>query len=521
LVNNGASIVIESGAKLLVEGDVTNNGTITNNGELEIQGDLNNDDQITSNNGSKIIFSGSGNSIIYSANPLSFVELVLNKANGATTTVDAVDGNDIAMIGKVRFLDNNFLVLSDHDLSLANIASPIESAGTDRYIATGGEGKVIHPALGTFSSFTYPIGASTGEYNPITVTNNAAPAVIGARSLAEAYTIADDSNSGPAGDAVKASWQVTGGTDLDIEVNWVAGDQPASYDPDISGVARWDDVNNFWDLTIDDGLGLTGTSATRSDVSPGYFAVGGESVMDFILILPKVILSGAYNSGSGTMRTDLAASTLIPGGEPYEGLGFTHKGLGGGETSADFTGVVDWVFVEIRDGNDPTRIIGTCSALLKSNGDIVPTSSASDLKMPGFDSSKSYYVAIHHRNHLAVMSDNPISASRNSTVSYDLINNDVYGTNGAQFSNSVYQMWPGDVNGDGEIKYVGAGNDRASILSLIGSSDLTRTVTGYSPEDVNLDGEANYVGAGNDRAIILSIIGSADLTKSISNQIPE
>jgi hypothetical protein len=119
------------------------------------------------------------------------------------------------------------------------------------------------------------------------------------------------------------------------------------------------------------------------------------------------------------------------------------------------------------------------------------------------------------------MSDNPISASRNSTVSYDLINNDVYGTNGAQFSNSVYQMWPGDVNGDGEIKYVGAGNDRASILSLIGSSDLTRTVTGYSPEDVNLDGEANYVGAGNDRAIILSIIGSADLTKSISNQIPE
>jgi hypothetical protein len=119
------------------------------------------------------------------------------------------------------------------------------------------------------------------------------------------------------------------------------------------------------------------------------------------------------------------------------------------------------------------------------------------------------------------MSKNPIAASRASAIVYDLINNDVYGTNGANFANSVYQMWPGDVNGDGVIKYVGSGNDRAFILSLIGSSDLTRTVAGYGPEDVNLDGMTKYVGSGNDRAIILSIIGSMDLTKSISNQIPE
>lgn len=516
LNNSGAIIVIESGAKLIVEGDVTNTGTITNNGELEIQGNLDNDNIITNAAGSKMIFSGSGNSLITSTSVLDIKELVLNKTGGASTILDPVGGNNVLLSFALTFGANNFLSISNFDLTLGGIANPILNAANDRFIITNGSGSVIRPNLSNAASFTFPVGFSETEYNPVTVTNKGVAANIGARSLQEAYSTGDDTNSAPAPDAVTASWEVTGGGDLDVEFSWDGTDEPGSFDASRSGVSRWDDINGFWDLTIEDGLGVVGTSASRAGVTPGIFSVGGESVMDYILVLPKVMLSGAYNSGSGQMNTNL--TSMLPGGEPYNGLGFSHAGLGGGETSSDFTDVVDWVFVEIRDGSNPSSIIGTCSALLKKNGDIVPTASSSELMMPGFDSAKSYYVAIRHRNHLAVMSKNPISASRVAAVTYDMVNNDVYGTNGAMQSNGIYQMYGGDVNGDGYVYYQGVGNDRDALLTFLGQNQLGY-INSYNTFDVNLDQYSYYQGVGNDRDAILTFLGQNQLGYLFS-QIP-
>ena len=81
-------------------------------------------------------------------------------------------------------------------------------------------------------------------------------------------------------------------------------------------------------------------------------------------------------------------------------------------------------------------------------------------------------------------------------------------------------MFAGDVNGDGQLKYTLAGNDRALILTRIGGTNINATVAGYYNEDVNLDGVVKYSLAGNDRAIILQNIGGSNINATVSTQVP-
>ncbi len=69
-----------------------------------------------------------------------------------------------------------------------------------------------------------------------------------------------------------------------------------------------------------------------------------------------------------------------------------------------------------------------------------------------------------------------------------------------------------DATGNGELKYIGGGNDRDPILVAIGGSTPTNTVNGYRLEDVNLDGTVKYTGANNDRDPILANIGGSTPT---------
>ncbi len=125
----------------------------------------------------------------------------------------------------------------------------------------------------------------------------------------------------------------------------------------------------------------------------------------------KMFLQGAmYKSPDTLMRDDLRAYGLLPTTEPYTDYAhFLHIGEGGGETVDpavfDVTGpqaIVDWVFVEIRNATKKDSIIGTRSALMQRDGDIVDIDGFSPLKFnvvqPG-----SYNVAIRHRNHLGAM----------------------------------------------------------------------------------------------------------------------
>ncbi len=238
----------------------------------------------------------------------------------------------------------------------------------------------------------------------------------------------------------------------------------------------------------------------------------------------KLFLEGPY---VGPLMNDaLRSLPSFPLQEPYSALGWPQIG-GGAETTVpsvlNVTGnnaIVDWVRLELRQSGNPGAVVATRQALLQRDGDVVD---ATDGVSPvGFVAAPgNYHIVVQHRNHLGCMTASAVALGATPVVvDLSLGGTSTWGTDARKTIASIRALWAGDVNGDGVIRYTGAGNDRDPILTAIGGTVPTNTVSGYLQSDVNMDGAAKYTGAGNDRDPILVNIGGTVPTNQRFQQIP-
>ena len=396
---------------------------------------------------STISFTGTGSNAITSGGA-SLYNVEVNKSSGAdlNLTDNMVVTNQLSFSG-----NNNKVNLANSDLTLGSGAT-ISGADDQDFLVTGGTGEVIKESLATF---TFPVGFSGSTYNPITIVESGTTDNIGVQVLENAY---DDGTSGGAqltSEVVNATWVVSentpGGSDLNVTVDWAASDEQGDFDRTKSGIARYDGTS--YDLTLANVAAATGSdpyTRNRSSVEPGPLVVGGGAVMDKVLVAPTVLLSGPYNGSD--MNDDLRAEGVLPIAEPYTGLGYTHVGLGGGESVAnaglfDQAGtnadIVDWIFLELRDKNNNQTVLGTQSALLQRDGNIVGTDFM-PVEFKGF-SADSYFLTIRHRNHLAIQSLNTVALDKISAASVDFTDNSTatFGTDAQRTDGSLYYLWSG------------------------------------------------------------------------------
>ncbi len=235
----------------------------------------------------------------------------------------------------------------------------------------------------------------------------------------------------------------------------------------------------------------------------------------------RVFLGGPYIQATNRMSTGLNDSNLIPLTEPYTALGHTLTSGAGSTISSSVlnpTGddaIVDWIVVELRNSANPATIVASKPALVEADGDVMSTDGITPIL--GTFTPGTYYVAVHHRNHLAVMTANAVSIA--SVV--DLSTAPLYGTNAAKVVGGVRVLWPGDVNGNGEVKYAGVGNDRDVILTAVGgSTPNNQIINTYSGADVNMNGTVKYTGSGNDRDPILVSVGGQTPNNIVVEQLP-
>lgn len=238
-------------------------------------------------------------------------------------------------------------------------------------------------------------------------------------------------------------------------------------------------------------------------------------------------LQGPWDPTVNMMKDGLRSGGLIPTTEPYTGLGFTQIGGGGGETVSlarlAVTGknaVVDWVFVELRNKNNPATIVATRCALLERDGDITGTNGYGRLlfNVP----ADNYFVAVRHRNHLGAMTFAAVALSATEVgIDFTLGSQAAWGTDARKIlPNSARALWCGNTLRDATLKYTNSGNDRDPILLQIGGSVPTATSSGYLMTDVDLDGMVRYVGQSNDRDPILQNIGGTVPTAVRTEQLP-
>ncbi|MFZ4545390.1 MAG: T9SS C-terminal target domain-containing protein [Saprospiraceae bacterium] len=118
-------------------------------------------------------------------------------------------------------------------------------------------------------------------------------------------------------------------------------------------------------------------------------------------------------------------------------------------TSTGNNAIVDWVFIELRNGvSGATSVSYTKAALLQADGDVVDADGVSAVK---FDAAPAgnYYIAVRHRNHLGFRTANQYALS-GAVTTLDFSNNTIplFGLTPLGLSNT---MIGGAANADGSI----------------------------------------------------------------------
>ena len=186
------------------------------------------------------------------------------------------------------------------------------------------------------------------------------------------------------------------------------------------------------------------------------------------------------------MTTVLKDSNILPLSQPYSGLPWEFIDPVNLDTLPE-AGLVDWVLVELRDAPDaasalPSTMAGRKAAFILDDGSVVDLNGSSPLRFT-LDLQDQPFAVIYHRNHLPVMSANPLTLS-GGLYQYDFTTaaGQAHGT-GAQkdLGGGVYGLFAGDFNADGTID----SDDRSMEWNPAAGT------SGYLMTDGNLNGQAD------------------------------
>ena len=123
------------------------------------------------------------------------------------------------------------------------------------------------------------------------------------------------------------------------------------------------------------------------------------------------------------------------------------------------------------------------AAFLLSDGSVVGMDGISESTIQSFNNSTTLFVVVWHRNHLPVLSANPLVKTAD-VYSYDFTTgaNQAFGNDAQKFLTSgIYGMIGGDANADGII------DSMDKDLSWQPDAGLS----GYLQSDLNLDGQSS------------------------------
>jgi NADH:ubiquinone oxidoreductase subunit B-like Fe-S oxidoreductase len=289
-----------------------------------------------------------------------------------------------------------------------------------------------------------------------------------------------------------------------------------------------------------------GTTVTASGTYTNtYTAVNGcDSIISItvtvvnnpVILCAKAFLSGAFVSSNTLMHDSLRVKNLLPSVEPYSSMPFAPSyqyTIGNGNIiqpnvllTTGSNAIVDWVFVQVRDASNSSVILFKQAALIQRDGDIVDVDGISHITLTGLNAGN-YYVSVKHRNHLGVMTANPVYLSSTpNCVDFTSVNTSLFAytgsasnasplTGSSRLINGYRALYGGNCSidiGSNAHRVVSYGSlstsDRALMLSTIGG---TSTLNGYTIFDCDLNGYARFNGLQPDRLIILSNLANNNL----------
>lgn len=228
---------------------------------------------------------------------------------------------------------------------------------------------------------------------------------------------------------------------------------------------------------------------------------------DIVRLQARVMLQGAYDSKTQLMRDTLRANALIPAQEPYGITSNTASDTAASNLlgSSGNDAPVDWVVIELLDPNNPTITKARLTGLVQRDADIVDAQSGDGSFLLIGVEPGSYYVAVKHRNHLGVMTANPVALGGvPAMIDFTKESTSTYGSHARVSLGGTALLWAGNNNNDGLIISQGPSNDLTQVLSNILATEGNVTyntnykLSGYRATDINMDGITIFAGPSND-----------------------
>jgi len=512
-LSSGSQIVVASGSTLVVNDVVNTLGTIDNDGTVSIKGDVtnNNGGLFDSGSGGTVTFTGASAQEVTGAATVHFYgTLDINNSNGVSLT-NTTTGADQEIHGALSFTSGK-LTLNTFNLTLHGTADPTGIDATS-YIVTNNSGQLKRTVAA--SDILFPVGNSA--YNPVTLNNSGTSDVYGVR------VVDNEPGNSSTTHMVDRSWVVTetasGNSNLTVTPQWNSGEELTDFTRANSAVGLTTDagVNYSWG-----DVGAASGSDPYTRAGSGFTGIGTFAIGDYyyggLSIDLKINLAAAWNETNNNMDKTLNTEGLIPLTDPYS-VGVT--------VSSVPSDAVDWVKVELRNSGNHATITNTYAKFVNQSGQIIEED-GSNMKITGALTG-SYYVAIHHRNHLGVVSNSTVDIGSSPAVNFTNLlatawDDPAISTNNAlkEVETGVFGLWEGDASGDGTVSYNGGSNDRIAVLNKVGASTPGNAVTStYAIEDVNMNGDVNYNGGSNDRISILNSVGASTPGNTNSQHIPE
>lgn len=217
----------------------------------------------------------------------------------------------------------------------------------------------------------------------------------------------------------------------------------------------------------------------------------------------KVCLEGPFNKATGLMESLVFENNLVPLNNwtawPETG---ERKGI-------------DWVTVQLREGNVNGKVFHSEDYLLLNDGSIVDRQGRDTLAIPNVDFDTEYYIVVKHRNHLAVGSRigwKLTSSSADAPVVDLRISNKIYKKEGDMSDHMIYV----GIYNKLTILAMPAGNVMLNSLISVENSNMAVLNESYELDyydlDVNLDGKI-------DLPAVLSVPeGNNDVVRIFNNR---
>lgn len=192
-----------------------------------------------------------------------------------------------------------------------------------------------------------------------------------------------------------------------------------------------------------------------NDVPANIYYINGSVTEGGLRLELKAFLGGPFESTE--MTTDLKDLNLLPLYQPYNASPWNYTG---DEAVATIPGdVVDWILVDLRETTGDASTATADKSIAKRAAFILKDGSIKDIDGTSYPEyavsvTNNLFVAIYHRNHLPVISANPVMIV-NGIGNYDFSNGEFQALGGSagqmQLTAGVWGLFAGDANADGII----------------------------------------------------------------------